>query len=237
MSSLNLLYKKEYKINDDISVVIPTVKNIINDEDSYFNLVTLFTSMPIDLMVQLDDIGVDYTSINEWDLFLMLFDGIQEQDTGLILKDINLKSFEPAINESNKQIVLVDRETDVIIDRVILNQIATVLRKIHHLEKNKRKPGNDEAKKYLLERARIKAQRNRNRKIDSKLESLIVAMVNTEQYKYDFEGTLELSIYQFNESVKQVIKKVEYDNKMYGIYTGNINPKELGEDELSWIAR
>jgi hypothetical protein len=87
----------------------------------------------------------------------------------------------------------------------------------------------------MLERAKAKAKRNRNRKQDSQLESLIVALVNTEQYKYDFEGTRELSIYQFNESVRQVIKKVDYDNKMYGVYTGSISAKELSNDDLNWL--
>ena len=78
-------------------------------------------------------------------------------------------------------------------------------------------------------------KRKNKRAEESELESLIIAMVNTEQYKYDFEGTRELSIYQFNESVRQIIKKVDYDNRMYGIYTGTINPKELSPDDLNWL--
>ena len=78
-------------------------------------------------------------------------------------------------------------------------------------------------------------KRHKDRKEDSQLESLIIAMVNTEQFKYDFEGTRELSIYQFNESVRQVIKKTDYDNRMYGIYTGTINPKELSQKDLNWL--
>ncbi len=88
----------------------------------------------------------------------------------------------------------------------------------------------------MLKRAKEKQRRNRNRKSTSQLESLIVAMVNAEQYKYDFERTKELSIYQFNESVRQVIKKVDYDNKMYGVYTGRINAKELSQDDLNWLS-
>jgi hypothetical protein len=60
-------------------------------------------------------------------------------------------------------------------------------------------------------------------------------MVNTEQFKYDFEGTRELSIYQFNESVQQIIKKTDYDNRMYGVYAGTVNPKELSKDDLNWL--
>ena len=235
MPSLNLLYTREYEVNEDIHIVIPKLEEILPVEDEYYNLVTLLTAMPIDLMVQLDDIGIDFTQINEWDLFLLSFEGIKNSDTHLVFGDLDLGKFELAMNESNGQVVLVDSETGVTIDRAILNHIASILRKVHHLEKNRRRPGNDEAKKYMLERARAKAKRHRNRKTESKLESLIVALVNTEQFKYDFEGIKELSIYQFNESVKQVIKKVDYDNRMYGVYTGTINPKELSNEDLNWL--
>ena len=62
-------------------------------------------------------------------------------------------------------------------------------------------------------------------------------MVNTEQYKYNFESTRELSIYQFNESVRQVIRKVDYNNLMYGVYTGNVNSKEISQDKLNWLSQ
>lgn len=235
MSVKNLLYQKEYKINDYISVVIPTVGEIVDHEDIYYNLVSILTAMPIDMLVELDDAGVDFTSINEYELFLLMFPGLKSQDTSLIFGNLDLSKFNMAINEQNGEIVLLDEEHDIKIDRVIHSQIAMALRKIHHLEKNRRKPANDEAKQFMLKRAREKMKRNRNREKDSQLESLIVAMVNTKEYKYDFEGTRELSIYQFNRSVRQVINRVDYDNRMYGVYTGTINVKELSQDDLTWL--
>lgn len=236
MPTQNTLYKKQLAINDSISIVIPTVGEIIDDEDTYYNLVSILTAMPIDFMVLLDDAGIDFTTINAYQMFLMLFKSIQSKDTSLIFGDLDMSKFEMAVNEQNGQIVLLDKEHDIVIDRAIHGQIAGVLRKIHHLEKNRRKPANDEAKKYMLERARAKQERYKNRTQDSKLEPLIVAMVNTEQYKYDFEGTRGLSIFQFNESVRQVIKKVDYDNRMYGVYSGTINAKELSQDDLNWLS-
>lgn len=235
MSTLNLLYKREYPINDSIRIIIPTVGEIVDDEDAYYGLVSTLTSMPIDMLVQLDDVGIDFTSINEYELFLLLFPAIKSQDTSLIFGDLDLSKFEVSINEQNGNIVLFDAENNITIDRLIHSQIAGVLRKIHHIEKNNRKPANEDAKKFMLERARAKLRRNKNRKQSSQLESLIVAMVNTEQYKYGFEGTRELSIYQFNESVRQIIKKVDYDNKMYGIYAGTVSAKDLSQDDLNWL--
>jgi len=234
MSTLNLLYEKQYAINDSIHIIIPTVGQIIDNEDAYYGLVSVLTAMPVDLMVQLEDAGIDFMSINEYELFLLMFAGLKSQDTSLIFGDLDLSKFKMAVNEQNGTIVLLDEEHDIKIDRAVHGQIAAVLRKIHHLERNNRKPANNEAKRFMLERAREKLRR-RTRKEDSQLESLIIAMVNTEQYKYDFEGTRELSIYQFNESVRQVIKKVDYDNRMYGVYTGTINAKELSQDDLNWL--
>lgn len=234
MSTLNLLFQKQYAINDSIHVVIPTVGQILDNEDAYYGLVSVLTAMPVDLMCQLEDAGIDFTSINEYELFLLMFPGFKSQDTSLLFGDLDLSKFKMAVNEQNGNMVLLDEEHDITIDRAIHGHIASVLRKIHHLEKNNRKPANQEAKEYMLKRARDKMRR-KNRKEDSQLESLIVAMVNTEQYKYDFEGTRELSIYQFNESVRQVIKKVDYDKHMIGVYAGTINAKELSQDDLNWL--
>lgn len=235
MGTRNLLYKSEFEINDNIKIRIPTVGQILDDEDAYYGLVSMLTAMPIDMMVQLDDVGIDFTSIDEYELFLLLFEIIKGQDTSLVFGDLDLKSFQAAVNEQNGNLVLVNSSTGVVIDRALHGRIADALRKIHHLEKDNRKPANGEAKEYMIERARKKLRRQKNRMIDSQLESLIVAVVNTEQFHYGFEGTRELSIYQFNESVRQIIKKIDYDNKMHGIYAGTVSAKDLSQDELNWL--
>ena len=232
----SLLYKREIKVNDSISIIIPTVGEILEDEDAYFNLVYTLTAMPIDLMVQLDEIGVDFTSINEYELFLLMFSGIQEHDTRLVFGELNLRSFKPCVNSQNGMIVLRDEASGTVIDRAIHGRIAALLRRIHGLEKNLRKPANEAAKAFMLERARAKQRRRRGRKEESQLERLIVSLVNTEQYKYNFESTLGLSIFQFNECVRQVIKKIDYDNRMIGVYAGTISAKDLSQDDLNWLS-
>lgn len=235
MATLNLLYKQEYAINEHIKIQIPTVGEVLDNEDDYYTMVTMLTAMPVDMMVQLDDIGVDFTAINEYELFLILFNALKDKDTSLIFGELDLKPFRSAVNPQNNTIVLRNKETGVVIDRGIQGQIASVLRKIHNLKRNNRKPANQEAREYMLQRAREKMRRRTKRVNDSQLEELIVAMVNTEQFHYGFEGTRELSIYQFNESVRQVIKKIDYDNRMHGVYAGTVNAKELSQDDLNWL--
>lgn len=235
MRTINLLYRDSYAINDKISIKIPMVGEILDDEDNYYSAVSMVSSMPIDLMVQLDDVGIDFSKINEYELFLLLFPSLREMDTHLIFGDLDLKQFVMAENEKNGQPMLYDPTNDIKIDWAIQGQIAATMRRIHHIEKNVRKPGNEEAKRYMIQRAREKMKRQKGKTNFSQLESLIVALVNTEQFKYDFESVRGLTIYQFNESFKQVVKKIDYEHKMHGIYAGTVDPKGLSQKDLNWL--
>lgn len=233
--SKGFLYSRSYPVNDKISIIVPTVGEIIEDELSYNSMVAAVLATPSDFMVQLDDIGIDFTSISSFDLFLLLFYGLSQADTHLIFGELDLSKFKTAINEKNGTMCLRDEENDITIDRAIHDQICRVLRKINHLEKNDKKPANDEAKKYMIERARVKQKRAARRPPKSQLEDLIIALVNTEQFKYGYEGVLNLTIYQFNASVYQIVKKINYDNTMIGCYAGTIKAKELSQDQLNWL--
>lgn len=236
MAANSLLYKSKYEINENISILIPTVGQVLEDEEKYYGLLYLLTATPFDLMVALDDAGLDFTKLTDYDLFCFLFPGIATEDTSLIFEDLDLSKFRPAIDIKSNSKVFIDTERDIKIDEEIYNKIAYGLRAIHHLEPCRKKPGNEEARRYLIERARKKLNRRRTKKYKSQMEPLIVAMVNSEQYKYNFEETKSLSIYQFNESVRQILRKVEYDNKMYGVYSGTIKASDLSPDEFNWIS-
>lgn len=231
----NILFKKSIVIiPDKIEIRIPLVGEIMeSDEEEYYRLVSLLTAMPIDCMVQLDDVGVDFTTINEYELFFMLFQSLQKSDTSLVFGDLDLTKFRVDRNPLNDEYILRHTKDDIVIDRGVYTHIADALRKIHNLEKNNKKPADESTRQYLIERARKKMKRKRQ--YQSQLESLIIALVNTEQCKYNFDGIRELSIYQFNECVKQIIKKIDYDNRMYGIYAGTINAKELSQNDLIWL--
>lgn len=235
MSTLKLLYEKQYQINDKIHVVIPTVREVLNHEDEYYNMVYTFTAMPIDMLVELDDLGLDFSQMSAFDLFILMFGSLQGKDTSLLFGDLDLNNFRLSINEKTGTPLLIDPFNDIKIDWVVHGQIAAVFRKIHHLEMNTKRPGNNAAKDYMLQRAREKRNRHKNKAQESQLESLIISLVNTSEFKYNFESVLDLSIYQFNESVHQVINKVEYDQRMHGVYVGMIDAKKLSPDELSWL--
>lgn len=237
--SSKLLYSNEYRINDKISIVIPKLEDILKDEDNYYEAISLIVSTPSDMMVPLDDKGIDFTKISDWDLFCLSYNGLKGKDVGLIFKGLDFKEFELAVNKTNNEVVLWNKRDDIVIDRSIHEKICRFLRTMLCLEKNVRRPANEEAKKYIISKARKKLNRAMKKKPNplelSQLEKLIIALVNSAEFSYDYESVKNISIYQFNLSLLQVVKRVKYDKLMIGCYAGTVNMQEIDKNELTWI--
>lgn len=222
-------------MNDKIAVMIPAVGEILDCEDAYYGRISLLTATPYDLMVELDDAGVDFETIDDYELFLRTYHAIGDGDTSLLFGELDLSRFKMRVNPENGMTILFDEETGTVIDKGVHAKICDAVRKIHHLKRNYRKPGDNTAKKYILRRQREKRGRRSLKKDASQLETLIVALVNTEQFSYDYESVKKMTIYQFNESVQQIVKKIEFDNRMHGVYSGTVSAKDLSEKDLNWM--
>ena len=66
------LYSRNIPITQQLSIYVPTMGEVLDNTDTYYNLLSLFTATPYDLMVQLDDRGIDFSTINKFQLFQML---------------------------------------------------------------------------------------------------------------------------------------------------------------------
>lgn len=230
------LYETSHKINDYISIKIPTIRELIEHEDDYYANIALIVATPYDMMVQLDDMKIDFTKINDWDLFCLLFKELQTRDLSLIFDGLDLRDFVTAQNKQNGNTILINPNTGVKIDRAIHDQICRYLRKTLGLKKNDKKPANEEARLFMIERARKKIMRRKKQLVESQIEKYIIALVNTQEFPYNYESVLDLTINQFYASLHQVVKKVKFDNLMIGCYAGTVNMKELDQNELNWIS-
>lgn len=231
----NILFADTIKINDLITLRIPTVGDIYDHEDQYFAAVFSLVATPYDMMVQLDDIGIDFTKINDFELFMLMFKQLQQMDTSMIFGDLDLKEFAMVRNEQNGEYLLLNAQTGAKIDRAIHSMICKHLRKFLNIPRNDKRPGNEEARKYMLERARLKQKRHSHKKHDSQLENYIIALVNTEQFPYNYTTVRDITIYQFYASLTQISHKINFDNVMIGYYAGTIKEDSLKTRDKTWI--
>lgn len=225
-------------ITDKIYVRIPSVGEAIEDEQLYYGILHALTSVPYQNMVLLDDAGLDYTEISEYELFCMVFPSLAKTDLSIIFGDLNTSDYDVYYDNSNSTTILYSPTNgmDYKIDEFVYKKLSDTLRKINNIEKVKFKPGNEEAKRYLLEKERKRQKRNANKPYEPYLEKLVVALVNRTEFKYNYEETMNLSMYKFNQSFKQIQTSITFDNTMIGVYAGTVDTSKMKDKScLSWI--
>lgn len=233
----SLLSVTSVDIVPNLSVRIPTVGEILEDEDRYYGIVSSLTATPFQYMVQLDDMGIDYTQITDYQLFMMLFPMYAKSDLSLLFGDLDTSDFGIYINQQDNSQVIYSPNNNIVIDELVYNDLADTIRKINLFEKVKSKPGNESARKYLLEKERKKQKRNAKKPKEPYLEKLVIALVNTSEFPYNYETCMDLSIYKFNQSFKQIQQKITFDNTMIGVYAGTVDTSKMtNKDALSWIS-
>ena len=233
----SLLNATSVDIVPNLSIRIPTVGEILEDEDKYYGIVSSLTATPFQYMVQLDDMGIDFTTITDYQLFMMLFPMYAKSDLSLLFGDLDTSDFGIYINQQDNSQIIYSPNNNIIIDELIYNDLADTIRKINMFEKVKSKPGNESARKYLLEKERKKQKRNAKKPKEPYLEKLVIALVNTSEFPYNYETCMDLSIYKFNQSFKQIQQKITFDNTMIGVYAGTVDTSKMtNKDALSWIS-
>lgn len=170
-----------------LSVRIPTVGEIIDNEQHYYNLVYSLTATPYQYMVQLDDMGIDFTKITDYQLFLMLFSFFAKDDISILFGDIDLSDILIYENRENNTFVLYSSKNNIMIDEFIYNQIVDTIRKINNLKKENRKPGNYKAKELRIKLERRKQKRNANKSYEPYLKKLVITLVNRPDFNYNYE--------------------------------------------------
>lgn len=234
MENKSLLRADKVYVTDKLYVRIPTVGEILDEEQKYFNIVNTLTAVPYQYMVQLDDVGIDFTMISEYELFLMLFMSYKNSDISLVFGDLDISDF--TILECNNCKMLFSLKNDILIDEDIYNQLVVNIRNINNLEKFKYKIGNEEAKKYLLKKERKRLKKLSNKPYKKYLEKIVIALVNNKDFKYDYDSVMNLSYFRFNQSFNQIQTNINFDKTMLGIYSGTVDTTKLKDKScLSWI--
>ena len=236
MDELLLFRGKDYVVNDKIKIHHPTLNEIADyGEQEYYGLVSRLTCVPSDYKVQLFDMGVDYEEVTEFDLFTLICNGLDVEETAILFGDLNFKNMKLVKHDKIDEVVLYNYEQDVVIDRAIYEIIVDFIRKINGFEKNIEIAGNESTKKFLIEEAREQLGRNQNKKFKSMLVPLVSSLVNSPEFKYNHSTVWDLSIYVFMDSVKRIQKIKNYNSLIQGIYSGNVDAKKLNKDDLNWL--
>ena len=177
VDDLKLYIGDDFVINDHIKVLQPTVKKIAEfGERDFFSVVHTVTAIPSDMKSQLWDMGLDWMEVEDFELFMMLAQTLTPERTGILFGDLDLSKLRPYRNNQNGDIVLADKETGIVVDKMIYLRIVEYLRKAFNITPKIEKAANKMTKKILIEEDRKKIEFNKDKPFKSFLLPLISAV-------------------------------------------------------------
>lgn len=214
----------KYRINDKIHIEFPTVREIMFDigEKKYWTAIYSIVSTPSDLIAQLDDRGLDWEKVADFDIFIMNFilngDGIK-----VLLPMIDTTKFVLTENPDSKEIILYDETNDITIDRNIYECIADYIRYAHGLKKNVIRAANAYTHRDLIEDAhdQIEIDKRKSKSHKSQMKAYISYIIGSLGYKVD--DVLDMRINFFFDCVKRVNAIDTAQQMPFMIYYGMVD--------------
>lgn len=241
---ISLLGRKTYKVSDRVVVNIPTVGltrgENAEDESEFWSEVSLFTVSSYDMVCELDDIGIDFSTMSDYSLFVMLFSAqrdyrLEKGSRDLLFAGIDL--WELRLEQDNGKIVLVDCDGNIVIDEDIYNAVSRlVVYMTGHKKPKRRKFGNEITKKRWIEgERRHKKNMNKKPKSDNEggvLDGIILRLVCNANFPYNFETVNDVTLFDLIYSLKQIDKDSSVTDLMQNRLVG-VDLKKYSEEQLS----
>lgn len=247
VDELRLYRGADFLLPNGVKINCPTLGEVCDyGEKEYLGMVSIFTATTIDRCAQLDDMGIDYTAISNFEMFMM-FAGMLAPDkvkcddystisTRILFGDLDFSKFR--IVEKDNQLCMVNSD-GILFDEEAYNIMATYIRKMHGIpEPLYTNVKSEFAKKQLIADARNDAvfqERLRAFKGEhSQYQPYISALVNHPNFKYNWHTVWDVSVFAFFDSLKRILV-IDNANHLYqGLYSGCIEYNKIKKD-LDWL--
>ena len=234
VDDLKLYIGDEYVINDHVRILQPTILDIAKfGEREFFSVVHTITAIPSDMKSSLDDMGLDWVEVEDFELFMMLVQTLTPDKTSILFGDLDFSKLRPFKNNQNGDIVLADKETGVIIDKMIYLRIVSYLRKAFNITPKVEKPANKLTRKVLIEEDR----KNKAIHHDKPFKSFLLPLISSVKVKqgYTKNYVLDMGYVEFMNDVARLQVINNADHLLSACYAGTIDMKKINKSELNWM--
>ena len=235
VDDLKLYIGDDYIINDHIRVLQPTIRQIAEfGEKEFFSVVHTVTAIPSDMKANLWDMGLDWMQVDDFELFVMLSQTLTPDRTKLLFGDLDFTKLKPYNHPHVEgEIILADKETGVLIDKMIYMRIVSYLRKAFNITPKVEKAANKMTKKILIEEDRKRIEFNKDKPFKSFLLPLISSVKVKQGYTKDY--VLNMGYVEFMNDVARLQVIHNADHLLSGVYAGTIDMKKINKQELNWM--
>ena len=237
IDKLLLLCGEPFTVCEGITLYQPTLRQIKDyGEAKFFSLFGTFCSSPWDMPSTLDDMGINFMEITEWELFRSIAVGLKVEQTRPIFGELDFSKMQPMVREKDgvKDIVLYDEDSELIISEAEYKLFIPYVRDMIGFEHSGKKAGNEYTRRALIEDDRKTRKRNAKKPYESALFNGIISMVNTEECKYTFNTIFDLTLYQYTKSFIQIQGKKAACALLQGSMSGFCDTSKIPKIDFQW---
>ena len=233
VDELALYFGDPYVINDYITITIPKIGEVVKfGERQYYSMVQTISAIPSEMKSQLWDMGLDWTQITDFQLFMMLVPTLPQDKTSILFGDLDFQALRPFENPQNDTVLLRNPETGVVIDELAFGKIHSYLCSAHNLTKKPEGALNEYTKKIMIDEDRQKLAYNSKQPYKSFLTPLISSVKCRMGYTLDYVKNMGLCEFFTDLSRLQII--VNADALLQGSYSGMVDTSKIPKKNFDW---
>lgn len=235
VDSLFLYFGDDYVINEQIKLMQPTIGQVVDyGEASYFSMIHTLTAIPSDVKSMLwDQMELDWTKVEDFDLFIMFSQTMTPDKTGIIFGDLDFSKLKPYRHPQNDEIVLADKDAGILIDKLVYMRMMTFLRKLHNITPKPERAKGKRAKQAMIDEDRRNRELNKDKPFRSYLLPLISAVKVKQGYTKDY--VRNMGLYEFFDDLARLQVINSADHLLSGMYCGMADLSKVDKKELNWL--
>jgi hypothetical protein len=236
IDEVTLWMGEPYVINDKIKVLQPNMRQVLEfGERQYFSVVQTLCSTSSNMKSQLADMGLDWETIEDFQMFMMLAQSLDREKTKLVLGDIDLSKFKIFENKETGDPVMIDKENNIIIDQLIYMRIVEYLRKVHGLTRAYDRTKSKFVHDMSIEMDREEIANNAKKPYKSFLWPLISSVKAKQGYTKQY--VLDLQVYELVHEANRLQVITQSVALLQGSYSGMVDTKKIKNfsEQCNWM--
>lgn len=234
----------DFYVSDNIYVRQPTINEICDfGEEKYLRMVSRLVSVPQNSIYMLTQIGIDFTKISDFELFLLIYNVFDCSETSFIVPNLNFATANATmINKVTSKGTVLDKkeialqfENGTMLKEKDYLKMMSYIRKINRFQRPWFKTvGNESTKKRMIQSAINEYEKQM---CDNKpFQSIFLPMVSSLSLAGYRDSVWDMRLFEFYETVERLQIK-ENSNHLYnGIYSGSVDYKKV-KGNLNWMKK
>lgn len=242
---LKMYFGEPYEIDsggvcNNLVVKQPTIGDILRfGESEFYQTLNVFICNTTMYRLPLWKMDIDWNLISDFELFCIMYTGIDNSASQIIFEGIDFSKFEKRvrIHDDKEEIVLFNEESNVMIDQNIHNHFSQYLRNVFNIFPEEKLTSDKVMKEWFIRKDQRQLEINEEHKKDKSfsIQPIISACINHPGFKYKLQDLYNVGVCEFYDSVKRLQIYENSTALMKGMYSGFIDGSKIDLESVNFM--